>query len=84
MQEGMLTINLDPPCLGFTGESICATRPCSTEDVYLMLHQLGVEKHQLRDCLIRIKGRFPDEQLAQFGLAPQVMPLRSAWRRHAV
>lgn len=74
MHEGMLTINFDPPCLGFNNSSVSALTPCTSEDIYALLLQLGIELPPLRDCYVRIQGIFADEHLAKFHLLTDSHP----------
>lgn len=75
MIKGTLTANLNPPYLEFLLDDARYSRQhCSTDDLREFLITLDVlspgQEWRPRELFVRIKGEFPRQSLAQFGLIP--------------
>ena len=79
MTNGMLSISLDPPLIGFTekGESSGSGKrtrwrnssPDEIRNLLLALKKISLDqKWPPRDCLLRMCGDFVPDALAKFGL----------------
>jgi hypothetical protein len=65
MIEGTLTVNLDPPYLGFRveAEDKIYSRSCSREDIREILTEFGGLNWPLKDCVIRMPARFSKDAI---------------------
>jgi hypothetical protein len=75
MIKGILTANLDPPCLEFfSNDTKFLRKNCSAEDLRTMMIALDVicpnERWQPNEFVFRINGEFPKKSLEALGLLP--------------
>jgi hypothetical protein len=72
MIQGTLSVSLDPPCVMFEPDvgdrSSWRIRYCSDNELHQVLSDLGVEQWPLRECFIRLQGRFSRASLLRMGL----------------
>lgn len=75
MIKGILSANLNPPCLEFfSNDSQLFRRNCSTDDLRTLMIALDVicpsERWQPSEFVFRINGEFPKRSLEALGLLP--------------
>ena len=78
MIEGILTVNLDPPYCSFhshtTGFHYIRSAECTVDEIRAILLELGAisssQHWPMKECFVRLTGRFSEAQLGELGLWP--------------
>jgi hypothetical protein len=71
MIQGILTITLEPPTLGFsTGRQRPMLRSCSMQELETVLSDLGINNYGQSEFIARVCGTFKEEWLRQLWLMP--------------